>query len=324
MNGHVVMFSGGVTSWAAGKRIAAAQGTDSLVLLFADTKMEDEDTYRFLPEAAANIGALLVTVADGRDPWQVFHRAGVDLAAEPLVGLGSVCRRQATAEIERIVTTLAGQGLRLHGFGVKTAGLGRYGWAPHSADSLAWSYAARREPALPGHRHKNCANCLTPHRPPSLPEALAPGRDPKQDAWHRPAGRQLPAGGSGMTALTAPAAFDRFGHRWRDNPKADLLQWTLAIGVPMRIAEYQRDRRSIAWLKQRAEWAGDMVASHGDILQYRTKPSRVSKAAGGAAIPGTAEVCNALVEGVTCCVLVAAGGITLLGLHFDAELEVQP
>jgi hypothetical protein len=73
MSGYVVMFSGGVTSWAAGKRIAAEQGADELVLLFADTKIEDEDTYRFLPEAAANIGAPLVTIADGRDPWQVFH-----------------------------------------------------------------------------------------------------------------------------------------------------------------------------------------------------------------------------------------------------------
>jgi hypothetical protein len=89
-----------------------------------------------------------------------YDQAGVDLAAEPLVGIGSVCRRQATREIDRIVTTLAGQGLRLHGFGVKTAGLGCYGWALASADSLAWSYAARREPPLPGHRHKNCANCL--------------------------------------------------------------------------------------------------------------------------------------------------------------------
>src|SRR6266567_3894741 len=34
--------------------------------------MEDEDLYRFLPEAAANIGGSLTTIADGRDPWQVF------------------------------------------------------------------------------------------------------------------------------------------------------------------------------------------------------------------------------------------------------------
>ena len=33
------------------------------------------------------------------------------------------------------------------------------GHALASADSLAWSYDARRRPPLPGHTHKNCANC---------------------------------------------------------------------------------------------------------------------------------------------------------------------
>jgi len=36
-----------------------------------------------------------------------------------------VCRRQSTAEIAVIVTTLARCGLRLHGFGIKTRGLHR-------------------------------------------------------------------------------------------------------------------------------------------------------------------------------------------------------
>jgi hypothetical protein len=70
---HVVMFSGGVGSWAAAKRAAAAHGTSDLVLLFADTNTEDEDLYRFLGQAAANVGAPLVRVADGRTPWQVFN-----------------------------------------------------------------------------------------------------------------------------------------------------------------------------------------------------------------------------------------------------------
>ena len=86
----------------------------------------------------------------------------MDLAALPRVGLGSVCRRQSTAEIAVIVTELARRGLRLHGFGVKTGGLHLYGHRLTSADSMAWSYAARRAPALPGCTgHKNCANCLT-------------------------------------------------------------------------------------------------------------------------------------------------------------------
>jgi 3'-phosphoadenosine 5'-phosphosulfate sulfotransferase (PAPS reductase)/FAD synthetase len=72
MTRHVVMFSGGVGSWAAAKRVAHEHGTDGMVLLFTDTRMEDPDLYRFIEEGAANIGAPLVTVADGRTPWQVY------------------------------------------------------------------------------------------------------------------------------------------------------------------------------------------------------------------------------------------------------------
>ncbi|MFE2532606.1 hypothetical protein [Streptomyces sp. NPDC059371] len=89
-----------------------------------------------------------------------YERAGIDLTAEPVVGLGSVCRRQATGQAAAIVTTLAARGLNLHGFGFKTLGLRSCGYALTSADSLAWSYDARRKPPLPGHSHKNCANCL--------------------------------------------------------------------------------------------------------------------------------------------------------------------
>jgi hypothetical protein len=94
----------------------------------------------------------------------LYTAAGVDLAAEPLVGLGSVCRRQATGEAAHIVAELRAAGVsRLHGFGVKTAGLLRYGHQLVSADSLAWSFAARRKPPLPGceTEHRNCANCRT-------------------------------------------------------------------------------------------------------------------------------------------------------------------
>ncbi|MEU0428852.1 hypothetical protein ABZ235_35720 [Streptomyces canus] len=90
---------------------------------------------------------------------QMYADAGIDLAAEPVVGLGSVCRRQATDEIASIVRQFARRGLRLHGFGVKTAGLGAYADALVSADSMAWSMGARRSDPLPGHSHKSCANC---------------------------------------------------------------------------------------------------------------------------------------------------------------------
>lgn len=98
---------------------------------------------------------------------QMYADAGVDLASEPIVGLGSVCRRQAEDEIAEIAGTFADMGLRLHGFGVKKLGLPLYGPDLVSADSMAWSQAGRHEETgcdyrRPGSRgpHKNEANCL--------------------------------------------------------------------------------------------------------------------------------------------------------------------
>lgn len=100
------------------------------------------------------------TLADYEYCDQLYREAGVDLSQARVVGLGSVCRRQATSEIEEIVSHFHAKGYRLHGFGVKTKGLGRYAHKLVSADSLAWSEVARiEEIQLPGHTHKNCANC---------------------------------------------------------------------------------------------------------------------------------------------------------------------
>jgi hypothetical protein len=91
----------------------------------------------------------------------LYRAAGIDLTAEPVVGVGSVCRRQGTAEIDVLFRELHAAGIRgMHGFGVKKLGLERFAHLLHSADSLAWSFAARREPALSECQgHKNCANC---------------------------------------------------------------------------------------------------------------------------------------------------------------------
>jgi hypothetical protein len=72
MSRHIVMFSGGMGSWAAAKRVVERHGAADVTLLFTDTLIEDEDLYRFLDEAAANVGAPLVRIAEGRDPWQIF------------------------------------------------------------------------------------------------------------------------------------------------------------------------------------------------------------------------------------------------------------
>jgi hypothetical protein len=89
--------------------------------------------------------------------WQMYDAAGIDLEKEPTVGVGTVCRRQATDEAMEIFRAL--RPLRLHGFGVKLLGIDRYSHLLSSFDSMAWSFDARRAAPLPGHTHLNCANC---------------------------------------------------------------------------------------------------------------------------------------------------------------------
>lgn len=71
---HVVMWSGGITSWAVAQIITERHGRDAVALLFADTNAEDEDLHRFNRDATEQMGMKLVRVADQRerDPWDVF------------------------------------------------------------------------------------------------------------------------------------------------------------------------------------------------------------------------------------------------------------
>lgn len=128
---------------------------------------------------------------------EMYEEAGVDLAAASLVGVGSVCRRQGTATASGIVSSLAClYGLRLHGFGFKLQGLRMCSGSLVSADSMAWSFSARRDSPLPGHTHKNCANCL---------EYALLWRNELPTEWlerwadrNEPAGAALPVGVSGV------------------------------------------------------------------------------------------------------------------------------
>jgi hypothetical protein len=118
-----------------------------------------------------------IYVVQGHTPQQYLRHVDlywelgrIDLTTLPLVGVGSVCRRQAMEEAGQILTALHHRGVtRLHGFGFKVLGLRRFGHLLASADSMAWSDDARRKARtkrliLCGTVHprgaKNCANCL--------------------------------------------------------------------------------------------------------------------------------------------------------------------
>lgn len=69
---RVVSFSGGVGSYCAARRVIQEHGRDDVVLLFADTLVEDEDLYRFVYQGAFSLGCALTVIKDGRTPWQVM------------------------------------------------------------------------------------------------------------------------------------------------------------------------------------------------------------------------------------------------------------
>lgn len=106
---HIVFFSSGKASWLAAKKVAEKFGTNNLWLVFADTKIEDPDNYRFLEEAALNVGGQLVKLKDGRNPWDIFnahrfinHRASncsIELKIKP-------CRNWVEANFLPVNTTL--------------------------------------------------------------------------------------------------------------------------------------------------------------------------------------------------------------------------
>lgn len=88
-----------------------------------------------------------------------YERRGLPIR-DRVVGVGSVCRRQALGAGAAIVRQIAAEGLRLHGFGVKTLGLARMAQHLESADSMAWSFRGRRAGRHLDCAHATGANCL--------------------------------------------------------------------------------------------------------------------------------------------------------------------
>ena len=135
-------------------------------LTVADHQARTVENYLTLRDLAPDLPFIPVLQGWELDDYHrhadIYAANGVDLTTEPVVGIGSVCRRQATGQIAGIFDSLRERGLKMHGFGVKSAGLAQYADQLVSADSLAWSYRARQD-ARAGIRHcakKTCANCL--------------------------------------------------------------------------------------------------------------------------------------------------------------------
>lgn len=98
-------------------------------------------------------GVYVMPVLQGYSTFQYLqHLDGYDgrLAAGAWVGVGSVCKRNGNpSAVLRILAAIKRHrpDLRLHGFGLKATALGMPAVRRllESADSMAWSFAARRE-----------------------------------------------------------------------------------------------------------------------------------------------------------------------------------
>ena len=102
---------------------------------------------------ACNTGVYILPVLQGYlpDQYAAHIRAyGERLAAGAWVGVGSVCKRNGNArDMAAVLRTIKATrpDLRLHGFGVKLTALQRTDVRDmlYSADSMAWSFRARKE-----------------------------------------------------------------------------------------------------------------------------------------------------------------------------------
>ena len=102
---------------------------------------------------AEDTGVYIMPVLQGYEPEDYERHLdmyGSRLAYGAYVGVGSVCKRNANpSSVEQVLKAILAKrpDLKLHGFGVKTTALS---WAGvrdslYSADSMAWSFAARYE-----------------------------------------------------------------------------------------------------------------------------------------------------------------------------------
>lgn len=150
-----------IQDWMCEPHIIAKTG-----LSVAEHQRRTIESYHTLRSLAAEVNWCPVIQGfepdDYRRHVEAYAVAGVDLATLPVVGLGSVCRRQKTDVMDAVIKEFHDAGIKLHAFGFKETGVRRVGHLLTSADSMAWSFAARYGDPLPQCiGHKNCANCLT-------------------------------------------------------------------------------------------------------------------------------------------------------------------
>ena len=152
-------YAAQIRRWAKVGQLQAAVSQDWMCepfivertgLTVADHQRLTIDRYDEL--AAQELPVYLMPVLQGYDPSEYvdhIEQYGDRIARGAWVGVGSVCKRNSSVTaVEGVLTAVFERrpDLKLHGFGVKLTALqsGVVRELLHSADSMAWSFAARK------------------------------------------------------------------------------------------------------------------------------------------------------------------------------------
>lgn len=152
-------YAAEVRRWSSTGNLLAAVSQDWMCepFILEKTGMTVADHQRLTVERydaiADAVPVYVMPVLQGFEPAE--YASHLDLYGERLtesawVGVGSVCKRNADPRaIERVLLAVYDRrpDLRLHGFGIKSTALtsGKVRTLLWSADSMAWSWAARRQ-----------------------------------------------------------------------------------------------------------------------------------------------------------------------------------
>jgi len=160
--GHIdaLKYAQEIRRWAQCGNMLAAVSQDWMCepFMLQKTGFDVAEHQRFTVERYAELKsyigdeACLMPVLQGYDPWEYVNHIrlyGSLLGNRAWVGVGSVCKRNGkpshVAAVLRAIK-LERPDLRLHGFGLKTTSLQNDTVRSllHTADSMAWSFAARK------------------------------------------------------------------------------------------------------------------------------------------------------------------------------------
>jgi 3'-phosphoadenosine 5'-phosphosulfate sulfotransferase (PAPS reductase)/FAD synthetase len=104
---YIVNLSGGLTSYEALRRTIHRHGRENVRAVFADTRIEDADLYRFLDDIERHLEIPIVRLADGRTVFDVWYSARAITLRGHGAGIAPCSKKLKREPIERWLETIS-------------------------------------------------------------------------------------------------------------------------------------------------------------------------------------------------------------------------